>query len=120
MIIQLALVILLSLSASTANAKKHERDYQREWCKGQTEYVLPDRSRVDCLTDTHAIEFDFARKWAESVGQALYYSFATGKQGGVVLILESPKDRRHLQKLYSVINENDLKISVWVIEGWNK
>jgi hypothetical protein len=36
--------------------------YQQKWCearKGQVEVVLPDGTRCDCLTDTHAIEFDF-------------------------------------------------------------
>jgi hypothetical protein len=49
-----------------------EAYYQDKWCsvnKGQTEYRLEDNTRVDCLTDTHAIEFDFAEKWAESIGQ---------------------------------------------------
>ena len=39
----------------------------------------------------HAIEFDFAEKWAESIGQALHYSFMTGKRAKVVLILENPE-----------------------------
>ncbi|WP_171018846.1 hypothetical protein ACONUD_00725 [Microbulbifer harenosus] len=52
-------------------------DYQLPWCEtagGVAEYVLPDRTRVDCLTETHAMEFDFAPKWAEAIGQALYYA----------------------------------------------
>jgi hypothetical protein len=39
-----------------------EKWYQQKWCeahKGQTEVVLPDGTRCDCVTDTHAIEFDF-------------------------------------------------------------
>ena len=35
--------------------------------------------------------FDFANKWAESVGQAEYYALKTGKRGMVVLILEDSK-----------------------------
>lgn len=50
-----------------------------------------DYTRVDCLTDVHAVEFDFANKWAESVGQALHYQLMTGKKAMVVLILEDSK-----------------------------
>ena len=113
----LILVLLVMASAAT-QAKKYERDYQAEWCKGKgvTEYVLPDRTRVNCLTDTHAIEFDWASKWAEAIGQSLYYSFVTNKKAGIVIILKSEKDKRHLRKLYSVIEHNNLDIDVWIID----
>ena len=106
------------LLLSPAHAKKHENDYQEAWCagKGVTEYVLPDKTRVDCLTDKHAIEFDWANKWAEAIGQSLYYSFVTNKKAGIVIILKKEKGRRHLRKLYSVIEHNKLDIDVWVIE----
>ena len=32
-------------------------------CDGQIEYVLEDKTRVDCLTEDFAVEFDFASKW---------------------------------------------------------
>jgi hypothetical protein len=37
--------------------------------RGQVEVVLPDGTRCDCLTETHAIEFDFGRGWGEAIGQ---------------------------------------------------
>lgn len=43
------------------------------------------------ITDTHAVEFDFANKWAESIGQALHYQLMTGKKAMVILIIEEPK-----------------------------
>lgn len=93
-------LILISLIiiflTNTSEASKHqynEAAYQHVWCKahnGIEEYENSDKTRVDCLTDTHAVEFDFAKKWAESIGQALHYSYMTGKKGKVVLILENP------------------------------
>lgn len=62
---------------------KHEHSessYQHAWCSahdGIEEFENLDKTRVDCLTDTHAVEFDFANKWAESIGQALHYQFFT-------------------------------------------
>lgn len=47
----------------------------------------------DCLTDTHAIEFDFGNKWADAIAQCAYYASRTDQMAGIVLILESSKDR---------------------------
>ena len=83
-------------SGSYENVKHnhYESSYQHAWCKannGVEEYENSDFTRVDCLTDTNAVEFDFANKWAESIGQALHYQKMTGKKGKVVLILENPQ-----------------------------
>ena len=55
------------------------------------EYKNADKTRVDCLTKDYAVEFDFAEKWAESVGQSLHYEMMTGKKAMIVLILEHPE-----------------------------
>jgi len=73
------------------------------------EVVLPDRTRCDCLTETHAIEFDFGKKGAEAIGQA----FQTGKRPGIVLILEEEKDRKHWIWLNSTILHYKLSIDTW-------
>jgi len=74
--------------------KHSEASYQHAWCSahnGIEEYQNKDFTRVDCLTNTHAVEFDFSNKWAESIGQALHYQYMTGKKAMVVLILEEPQ-----------------------------
>ncbi len=65
--------------------------------------VLPDHTRCDCLTRTHAIEFDFGNNWAEAIGQSLYYSIQTGKKAGIALILEKPSDYKYWIRLNTVI-----------------
>ena len=90
-----------------------EKWYQDKWCKeykGQTEVVLLDNTRCDCITETHAIEFDFGNKWAEAIGQALHYGLQTGKRPGIVLILESPNDQRYWIRLNSIIKHYKLPI----------
>ena len=79
------------------------------------EYVLPDKTRCDCITLTHAIEVDFAVKWAEAIGQALHYAAHTGKRAGIVLILEGKKDHKYLIRLNSVIQHYELPIDVWTV-----
>ena len=75
-----------------------------------------DRTRCDCLTDDYAIEFDFGKKWAEAIGQSLYYSLQTGKQAGIVLILEDPKDYKYWIRLNTTIDHFGLPIKTWKME----
>ena len=76
-----------------------ESSYQHAWCSahnGIEEYELSDKTRVDCLTDTHAVEFDFANKLYEALGQAMHYGLMTGKKPKVVLILDSKYKRQQM------------------------
>lgn len=113
---------ILTLGASTAFAAHAypEKYYQDKWCTahhGQTEVVLEDQTRADCITTSHAIEFDFGKKWAESLGQALYYSLQTGKRAGIVLILERPEDRKCFIRLNSTIQHFGLLVDTWEMAG---
>ena len=114
------LLALLSFSTlaqakSTESSKWHEADFVDAHCMGEIEYVLPDRTRVDCLTDTHAIEYDWGKKWAESLGQALFYSAMTGKKAGIVLIVNPRTKERYLKRLNKAISDNNLNVDVWTI-----
>lgn len=120
-LVLLLLIFGLSNAMRVEPTKKHtERYYQKIWCfgKGEMEYVLKDRTRVDCLTDDYAIEFDFSKKWHEAIGQSLGYSLHTGKQAGVVLIIKKPKHYKHWIKLNSVISHFKLPIQTWKIEAY--
>ena len=77
--------------------------------------VLPDGARCDCVTDTHAIEFDFGRNWAEAIGQSSYYSIQTKKKAGIVLILETMKDRKFWIRLNTIIEHFKLPIDTWSV-----
>lgn len=82
--------------------KIREANYVNAYCKGQVEYRLPDKTRVDCLTDEYAIEFDWAKKWAESIGQSLYYAEMTGKKPAVAIIVKSPSDEKYIKRIEAV------------------
>ena len=113
------LLLLISSDCFGQSRLQPEKVYQEQFCKemnGEVEVVLPDRTRCDCITSTHSIEVDFANKWTEAVGQSLYYSLQTNKKAGIYLILESPKDRKYLIRLNSVIEHFGLPIDVWAIE----
>lgn len=113
--------ILALLSFSLALQAKHlhkEKVYQEHFCKafgGVVEHILPDKTRVDCLLDTYAIEVDFAQKWAESIGQSLYYASQTSRKPAVLLIMEErKKDEKYLRRLEEVSHKYD--IVIWTID----
>jgi len=81
-----ALTLSTATYAATGSQKHPESWYVTQSCRGVIEARLPDRTRVDCLTDEYAIEYDFTHKWAEAIGQALHYGLMTGRQPVVVLI----------------------------------
>lgn len=115
------ILLILSIMLLCAATHRHpEKFYQEKWCKennGKTEYVLPDKTRCDCLTETHAVEFDFGEKWAEAIGQSLYYSLQTGKRAGIVLILEEESDYKFWIRLNTTIDHFKIPIDVWLMEG---
>ena len=111
----LSVMIAGLLFLGCTEAKKHnEKYYQTLLCNeldGVMEQSLLDRTRIDCLTDEYAIEVDFSKKWAESVGQSLYYAEMTQKKPAVGLIVrDNKKDRRHMKRLEVLANKYDIKI----------
>jgi hypothetical protein len=117
-LLPLLLILTLATVAHAGHLHK-EAWYQARWCAehgGQTEVVMPDGTRCDCLTDTHAVEFDFSSKWAESIGQALLYGAHTGKRPGIVLIIENEKELGKISHIYRVIEAYGLPIDVWTMK----
>jgi hypothetical protein len=107
--------VFISSTAFAEHLHK-EKEYQDAWCKkmqGQTEVILDDKTRVDCLTDQYAVEVDFAPKWAEGIGQALFYGLKTGMRPGVLLIMENYNDDRFLERLK--LTAEKYGISTWMI-----
>lgn len=111
------LFVTLLLLASTQSVFAHaylEKQYQEYWARltgAQTEVVLDDKTRVDCLTKTYAVEVDFAQKWAESIGQSLYYGIKTCKKPAVLLIIENPeKDTKYLKRLNTVATKYGITV----------
>jgi len=119
-VITFTVIMASLLTAYSVHAKRvnHEKWYQEQWCQeqeGQMEKVLEDGTRCDCITDTHAVEMDFADNWYEAVGQSTHYSTQTDKRAGIVLILESSDDKRHWQRLVDMIDKSESPIDVWVV-----
>lgn len=119
--LSLSLAVALFLTPVYAAHKRLEKDYQNEWCadnNGAAELKLPDKTRVDCLTKTNAIEFDFGPKFYEALGQSLWYALNTGKKAGIVLILESEDDYKYWIRLNTVIKYHKLQVDTWKLENY--
>jgi len=107
----LILVIAAAVYGSVCAA---EKDYVRHHCilvGGHIEYRLPDRTRVDCLTADNAIEFDWAYKWGECIGQAMYYGAMTDRRPMCALIV-GPSDQRFIDRIETVARR------LWSIDLW--
>ena len=72
---------------------------------------MPDGTRCDILTDTHAIEVDFADKWSEAIGQSLNYATQTGKKAGIVLVLKDRGVEKHLERLREMARRYSMAIN---------
>ena len=112
----LSLLLYLFFLSSTY-AIENEAFYSDKFCSemsGKSEHVLKDLSRVDCLTDTHAYEFDWAdgMKVYEAIGQSLYYASETGKDPGIYLLVRKKNSEKHIRKVKRVIETFELPIKL--------
>jgi len=117
LLITLVLALIIPMTSFAAH-KNVERYYQDIWCaeqNGEAEIILQDKTRCDCITKTHAIEVDFAPKFYEALGQALYYAMHTGKRAGIMLIIEEKTDYKYHERLLAIIAHYGLPVDVWTV-----
>lgn len=104
---------LLSCCISWLHASEHAtRDAWVAKHGGEAEVRLADGTRADIVTDRHAVEVEFAEKWHQAVGQALWYAYQTNKKPGILLVYRKPEDKRYLIRLNSLISHYNLAITV--------
>jgi len=108
------LICFLPLSSYALEKEKYYSDKFCEEMSGQADYVLKDKSRVDCLTETHAFEVDWAdgMKVYEAIGQSLYYASQTDKKPGILLLIRKDNSDKHIRKIKEVIRYFDLDIEL--------
>lgn len=104
----------ISYSQLSRQSEVYYKDTFALILNGKTEVLLNDQSRADIVTDSFAIEVDFANHWAESIGQSLYYSKKLNKKAGVLLIINGGvNDNKDVKRLMIVALDKD--ICVWLI-----
>lgn len=80
--------------------------------KWHVEHRLWDETRVDLISDEYAVEVDFPEKWAECIGQALYYGHVTDRQPVCLLLVASPADDHFVYRCQTVCEAHD--ILLWI------
>ena len=83
---------------------------------GEKEYRLDDGTRVDLLFENKACEIDWANKWAEGIGQSIYYGLKTDRPPLVILLAKKDGWEKYRDRV------EYCDIECWVydtrIEGW--
>jgi hypothetical protein len=88
-------VCLFAIAGTARAAQFTESDWQVAFNNKVTHGKLEVRiatGRIDILTETHAIEVDYARNYRAAVKQALQYAGETKRKPGVALIVDGVKD----------------------------
>lgn len=76
-----------------------------------TEAPIWDGTRCDLLNDEYAIEVDWAPKWAEAIGQALYYGITLDRKPAILLVLKNGiKDRKYAHRAQTVCSKLGIRM----------
>ena len=77
---------------------------------GEKEFKLDDNTRVDILLDDWACEIDWQSKWAEGIGQSIYYGLKTNRKPLVILLAKKDGWEKYRDRV------EYCKIKCWVYD----
>jgi len=106
-------LLLLLLFAPPSN--------ELDWCRhlapkygAEVEVRLEDGTRCDLVTKTEAIECDWAQdKWAEAIGQSLFYAIKLKKKPAIILLVKDPEhDQRYVDRCKTVCDRYGIRLYV--------
>jgi len=111
------LVLLLVISTPVFGALHTESWYQdRECINGEKEFMNVDRTRTDCYINLNGesinIEYDYAHKWYECIGQALHYTTLNGGRARCVLIVESLDAVKYVDRAQRTVNHHNIPVEL--------
>lgn len=109
------LVPVLKLPVARNSLEKEWTAALAKRLKGKPEVSI-DRGRIDVLTESYAIEIDFAKKWHEGLGQAIHYG-ADSKRIGVLALVDETRTNEQdpdyfalMQKIERLCLEKGVKL----------
>ena len=103
--------ILIIFTSSAFAGEVEETRRLAEKYKAQAEVVLWDLTRVDLLNDEYAIEVEWPRKWAEAVGQSLYYAEVTKRKPAIILLVRDKRsESKYIYRLQTVTAKHGIKL----------
>lgn len=94
-----------------------ERDYVEALAAqmpgAETEVVLWDSTRCDIVWSNIAYEVDYAPKWAEAIGQSLYYADVLNMKPGIILLVKDlRKEKQFIYRCQTVCNKRGIILSI--------
>jgi len=106
----------------TNNATELEwTKYIAESKNGIHQYVCPDQSRVDVLTDEYAYEVEWANKWKEAPAQAVLYGMLTNKKPAIILLMKGKSsDKIYYLRCLAVCGKIGIRLETHNINKENK
>jgi hypothetical protein len=88
------------------NENEHA-DFIQTLIGGEREFSV-ESGRIDLLTDEYAFEVEWANKWKDAIGQAVWYGLQTNKKPGIILLLKSKEDYKYYIQLNSALTYANL------------
>ncbi len=130
-----AVTAVLTLASYLPASAGPDAEMQARYCAGMDiEVTLPDRTRADSISATHAIEVEFSEDWATALGQALHYSLWTAeiaatphefapwsrlldspRKAGIILVCRKALNTctGHYVRLFRIIEHFELPVTIW-------
>ena len=113
-ILLLLFVLLLFTSNTCSNRKIHFKNVFNKYINGKQNVPLDDyKNIVDIVSDTFAIDVEFAPRWAMSIGHSLYGATKLNKKPAILLITYKGYDGKYIDILMPIANKYN--ITVWVM-----
>ncbi len=117
----LSILILLALITTFSTAFSQSKDWNenehadfiQQLIGGEREYSV-ESGRIDLLTEEYAFEVEWANKWKDAIGQAIWYGLQTNKKSGIILILKSKEDYKYYIQLNSALTYANLNEQIVV------
>lgn len=112
----LAVLLLIAAPATAGEVAECQRLAPKY--HAATEVRLWDATRIDLLSDQYAIEVDYAPKWAEAIGQALYYAsqrrLAGHDQRPAIILLTRPgrNEARYIYRCQVVCAQHGITLFI--------
>jgi hypothetical protein len=88
------------------NENEHA-DFIQALIGGEREHSV-ESGRIDLLTDEYAFEIEWANKWKDAIGQAIWYGLQTNKKPGIILLLKSKENYKYYIQLNSALTYANL------------
>lgn len=87
--------------------KQHAEEYNAKF-----DQRLWDDTRPDLTSGVMVYEVDWADKWAEAIGQSLYYASQTGKRPVIILLVRNRDDYIHVFRCQRALEKVEIELII--------